>query len=89
LFGNRPDLAEGDDLHREQLRIAMDEPYRTLLGHFRHEIGHSRFHRLVGSSREHLAQFGELFERCCRAAMESFAPSTGSSYMPTYLASIN
>jgi 2-polyprenyl-6-methoxyphenol hydroxylase-like FAD-dependent oxidoreductase len=29
-----PDLAEGDDVHREQLRIAY-EPYRTLLGHFR------------------------------------------------------
>src|SRR6185437_3391890 len=34
------DLAEGDDVHRERLRISMDEPYRTLLGHFRHEIGH-------------------------------------------------
>ncbi|SDI88267.1 hypothetical protein SAMN05444157_0623 [Frankineae bacterium MT45] len=34
------DLAESDDVHREQLRISMDEPYRTLLGHFRHEIGH-------------------------------------------------
>jgi hypothetical protein len=34
-------LAEGDDVHREQLRIAMDEPYRTLLVHFRHEIGHA------------------------------------------------
>jgi hypothetical protein len=55
------DLSEGDALHREQLRIAMDEPYRTLFGHFRHEIGHSYFHRLVGSSHEHLAQFAELF----------------------------
>ena len=44
------DLAEGDDVHREQLRIAMDEPYRTLLGHFRHEIGHYYFYRLVGTS---------------------------------------
>jgi hypothetical protein len=34
------DLAESDDVHREQLRTSMDEPYRTLLGHFRHEIGH-------------------------------------------------
>lgn len=33
------DLAEGDDVHREQLRVSMDEPDRTLLGHFRHEIG--------------------------------------------------
>lgn len=34
------DLAEGDDAHREKVRAELDEPYRTLLGHFRHEIGH-------------------------------------------------
>jgi hypothetical protein len=34
------DLAEADDAHREQLRRQLDEPYRTVLGHFRHEIGH-------------------------------------------------
>ncbi|TXI41460.1 MAG: hypothetical protein E6Q56_03490 [Mycobacterium sp.] len=45
------DLAEGDDVHREQLRVEMDEPYRTLLGHFRHEIGHYYFYRLVERSR--------------------------------------
>ena len=41
------DLAEGDDVHREAMRVNMDEPYRTLLGHFRHEIGHYHFFRLV------------------------------------------
>jgi hypothetical protein len=55
------DLAEGDDVHREQLRIAMAEPYRTLLGHFRHEIGHYYFYRLVGTSADNTARFGELF----------------------------
>ncbi len=34
------DLAEADDPHREELRQQLAEPYRTLLGHFRHEIGH-------------------------------------------------
>jgi len=34
------DLAEADDGHRERLRQQLSEPYRTLLGHFRHEIGH-------------------------------------------------
>ena len=33
-------LSEADSVHREQLRKQMDEAYRTLLGHFRHEIGH-------------------------------------------------
>jgi hypothetical protein len=34
------DLAEADDAHREKIRTEMGEPYRTLLGHLRHEIGH-------------------------------------------------
>ncbi|MBC8092240.1 MAG: putative zinc-binding metallopeptidase [Pseudonocardia sp.] len=34
------DLAEGDDGHREALRVQLAEPYRTLLGHLRHETGH-------------------------------------------------
>lgn len=55
------DLAEGDDVHREQLRVAMDEPYRTLLGHFRHEIGHYYFYRLIDPSTGYLARFRELF----------------------------
>jgi hypothetical protein len=54
------DLAEGDDVHREQLRVEMEEPYRTLLGHFRHEVGHYYFYRLVRSP-ESLARFNELF----------------------------
>src|SRR5258708_20571352 len=31
-------LAEADDAERERRRGQMGEPYRTLLGHFRHEI---------------------------------------------------
>jgi hypothetical protein len=54
------DLAEGDDVHREQLRVEMDEPYRTLLGHFRHEVGHYYFYRLINSP-EYLGRFKELF----------------------------
>ena len=34
------DLAESLDAYREQLRVRLGEPYRTMLGHFRHEIGH-------------------------------------------------
>jgi hypothetical protein len=55
------DLAEGDDVHREQLRIAMDEPYRTLLGHFRHEIGHYYYYRLIERSPDYRLRFGQLF----------------------------
>lgn len=40
-------IAEADDAEREKLRQAMSESYRTLLGHFRHEIGHYFWERLV------------------------------------------
>jgi hypothetical protein len=33
-------LTEADDIERERRRLQMNEPYRTLLGHFRHEVGH-------------------------------------------------
>ena len=41
-------LAEADDSERERQRQQMGEPYRTLLGHFRHEIAHYYWDRLVG-----------------------------------------
>lgn len=34
------DLAESLDDRREALRIRLREPYRTMLGHLRHEVGH-------------------------------------------------
>ena len=33
-------IEEADDAEREKRRTLMHEPYRTLLGHFRHEVGH-------------------------------------------------
>lgn len=52
-------IAEADDVERERMRVAMNELYRTLLGHFRHESGHYYFERLVGGSL--LEEFRALF----------------------------
>ncbi|MFI7586901.1 putative zinc-binding metallopeptidase [Spongisporangium articulatum] len=54
------DLAEGDDPHREALRVQLDEPYRTMLGHLRHETGHYYWTVLVEGT-ERLERFRELF----------------------------
>ncbi|MBL8330660.1 MAG: putative zinc-binding metallopeptidase [Rubrivivax sp.] len=43
-------VEEADDARREQIRRALREPYRTLLGHLRHEIGHYYWDRLVAGS---------------------------------------
>ncbi len=53
-------VAEADSVYREQMRAAMGEPYRTVLGHFRHESGHYYWERLVGGSTE-LEVFRRLF----------------------------
>jgi hypothetical protein len=40
-------LSEADDAVREARRAAFREPYRTLLGHFRHEVGHFYWEALI------------------------------------------
>lgn len=44
------DLSESDDVHREFVRQQLGEPYRTVLGHLRHEIGHYYWQLLVVES---------------------------------------
>jgi hypothetical protein len=56
------DVAESDDAHREALREQLGEPYRTVLGHFRHEVGHYYWPLLVpeGAARERCRElFGD------------------------------
>jgi hypothetical protein len=40
-------LDEASDPHREELRITLGEPYRTMVGHMRHEVGHYYWLALV------------------------------------------
>ena len=40
-------IAEADPVTRERMRAQMNEPYRTILGHFRHESGHYYWDRLI------------------------------------------
>jgi hypothetical protein len=53
-------LAEADEIERGRRRLAMGEPYRTLLGHFRHEIGHHYWDLLVRDGND-LPAFRALF----------------------------
>lgn len=49
------DVEEAVDTWREQRRTALGEPYRTLLGHLRHETGHYYWQRLVEGTHWHTA----------------------------------
>jgi hypothetical protein len=53
-------IAEADPAERERMRDQMDEPYRTILGHFRHESGHYYWERLIRDG-EWLAPWREMF----------------------------
>ncbi|MBL8584753.1 MAG: putative zinc-binding metallopeptidase [Rhizobiaceae bacterium] len=54
-------VAEADSAEREKMRVQMGESYRTLLGHFRHELGHFYWDRLIRDDAERLAGFRSVF----------------------------
>lgn len=84
-------LNEADDATREKIREDMGEPYRTLLGHFRHEIGHYYWDILVRDG-DRVDAFRALFgdERADYAAAleahyQNGAPADWSqSYVSSY-----
>lgn len=83
------DLAEGHDAHREALRVQLAEPYRTMLGHLRHETGHWYWTVLVAPDPEELAAFRALFgdERADYAAalQEHYAHPAPAGWEETHV----
>jgi hypothetical protein len=53
-------IAEADDAEREKRRHLMHEGYRTILGHFRHEVGHYYWDRLIRDTDE-IVEFRKIF----------------------------
>jgi hypothetical protein len=53
-------IAEADDATREGIRQKLHEPYRTILGHLRHEVGHYYWDRLIDGT-GWIERFRELF----------------------------
>jgi hypothetical protein len=69
-------LDEADSVERERQRIALGEPYRTLLGHFRHEAGHYYWDLLVedgGQVERSRAVFGDESESYSDALTRHYA----------------
>ena len=54
-------VREADTVTREKLRVDLGEGHRTLIGHFRHEIGHYYWDLLIGPNEEMLRGFVGLF----------------------------
>ena len=53
-------VLEADDVAREAVKVEMNETYRTVLGHLRHESGHY-YWSLFAPSDEEVNRFDELF----------------------------
>lgn len=53
-------ILEADDSEREKMRESMNESYRTILGHFRHEIGHYYWDRMIARS-SFIDEFRSIF----------------------------
>lgn len=85
-------LDEADEVHRERTRVDFGEPWRTLLGHLRHEVAHYLHHRCVEGRPEAEARFRASFgdeRNDYAAAMQRHhslgpAPSWPSQFISAY-----
>jgi hypothetical protein len=88
-------LEEADDAVRERTRAEMGEPYRTLLGHFRHEIGHYYFGRLIEGSgwqaacRELFGDERQDYGAALKARYEASAPADWRTRFVSAYASVH
>lgn len=85
---------EADAAEREKMRLAMKERYRTLLGHFRHEVGHYFWDRLIRDSSRldpFRAAFGDERADYAEALRQHYArpvdPNYATSFISHYAAS--
>jgi len=81
-------IAEADDAAREKMRLGMKEPYRTLLGHFRHETGHYYWDRLVDNTRflePYRALFGDERHDYDEAMKKYYASGAPPDWQENYI----
>ena len=84
-------IREADDVERERLRVELGEAQRTLLGHFRHEIGHYYWDILVKYQREtdFTALFGDPTNPSYQEALQKYyadqpPPNWQSQFVSAY-----
>ena len=82
-------IAEADDVQREKMRHEMGEPYRTLLGHFRHEVGHYYWDILVLPNQSALtrcrATFGDEREDYTAALQRHYEIGAPMNWQENYV----
>ncbi len=84
-------IREADSVEREKLRVSFGETQRTLIGHFRHEIGHYYWQLLISGKDEQAfkAQFGNHESPTYSEALNNYyqngpKPDWKASYISAY-----
>ena len=81
-------IEEADDVIRVMALNQMDEVYRTLLGHFRHEVGHYYWERLIQNTTR-LTEFRQLFGDesldYSEALKTFYATATSNNWKQTFI----
>lgn len=81
-------IAEADDVERERMRTLMNEHYRTLLGHFRHEIAHFYWPRLLPEGPRRAAfrvLFGDEREDYAQALQRYYGDGPPADWQQRYV----
>lgn len=81
-------IAEADPAERERRRVELGEPYRTLLGHLRHEVGHYYWEVLVqrpGKQEAARAVFGDERESYADALQRHYENGPPEGWEDAYV----
>lgn len=81
-------IAEADAIEREQAKQSMHELYRTLLGHFRHEVGHYYWDRLIADSPyldEYRQRFGDERQDYAAALQKHYKDGAPPDWQQHYI----
>lgn len=84
------DLAESQDSHRVRLQHRLAEPYRTMLGHMRHESGHYAEWQLVdrrGLTARAEALFGDTTQSYADAISRHYEQGPPDAWRENYVSS--
>lgn len=87
-------IKEADEAERAKNKHDLNEKYRTLLGHFRHEIGHYYWDVLIKNDPKQLQKFRKLFgdetvnyEQALRGYYSNPNKNTSNHYISIYATS--
>jgi hypothetical protein len=78
-------LLEADEVQRVWQRETSSERYRTLLGHFRHEVGHYFYNRLVIDPGSFLTVFGDPGRDYAQALQTHYDNGAVAGWERTYI----